>query len=129
MPIAALFIGLLIVAQGVVGLVAPDLFVELVRFFQKPPVIYLAAAIRFACGVVLFRVAPLSRAPGALRGLGLLIALGGLITPIFGVAMARVILGWWSEGGSALVRVWAVAALALGALIIYATAPARRTGA
>ena len=74
MLIAALSIGLLIVAQGVMGLAAPDRFFALVRSFQEPPVIYAAAVIRFAFGVVLFRAAPYSRAPGVLRGLGLLIA-------------------------------------------------------
>lgn len=127
MPIAALTIGLLIVAQGVLGLAAPDLFVRLVRTLQEPPVIYAAAVIRFVFGVVLFRVAPLSRAPIALRGLGVLVAAGGLLTPIIGIPLARTILTWWSDGGPVLVRIWAAAALCLGALIVYATMPARRS--
>jgi hypothetical protein len=126
MPIAALSIGLLIVAQGVTGLVAPDFFVTLVRTIQEPPVIYAAAAVRFAFGVVLFRVAPFSRAPIALRGLGALVALGGLITPIVGIPFARIVLGWWSGGGPAVVRMWAAAALCLGAFIVYAVLPVRR---
>ena len=126
MRIAALSIGLLIVAQGILGLFAPDLFVGLVRAFQTPPVIYVAAVIRFVFGVVLFRVAPLSRAPTALRGLGALIAIGGLLTPFIGIPFARIVLGWWSDGGPAIVRVWAAAALLLGAFIVYATLPVRR---
>jgi hypothetical protein len=126
MLIAALSIGLLIVAQGVVGLATPDLFVALVRIFQEPPVIYVAAVIRFTFGVVLFRAAPLSRAPVVLRGLGLLIALGGVVTPFVGVLIARVVLRWWSDGGPTIVRVWAAAALCLGVWIAYATMPARR---
>lgn len=124
MPIAALSIGLLIVLQGVVGLAVPELFVGIVRWFQEPPVIYVAAVIRFAFGVVLFRAAPLSRAPMVLRALGLLIALGGLLTPFIGIPFARVVLGWWSD--PVIVRVWAAAALCLGVLIVSATMPARR---
>jgi len=127
MPIAALSIGLLIVAQGILGLAAPDLFVGLVRTLQQPPVIYAAAVIRFLFGIVLFRAAPISRLPVALRSLGALVALGGLLTPFIGIPLARVILGWWSDGGPAIVRIWAAAALCLGALIVYATIPARRT--
>jgi len=123
MLIAALGIGLVIVAQGVLGLVAPDLFVGLVRTFQAPPVIYAAAVIRFAFGVVLFRAAPFSRASFALRGLGALIALGGILTPLIGIPFARMVLGWWSEGGPALVRIWASVALLLGAFILYAASP------
>jgi len=53
MAIAALLIGLLIAAQGVLGLAAPELFASVVMAFQTPPVIYLAAVIRIAFGVVL----------------------------------------------------------------------------
>jgi hypothetical protein len=125
MRIAAMSIGLLIVAQGILGLTAPDFFVGLVRTLQEPPVIYAAAVVRFAFGVVLFRAAPFSRAPVALRALGALVAIGGLLTPIFGVPFARIVLGWWSDGGPAVVRIWAAAALCLGALIVYATARRR----
>ena len=124
MPIAALSIGLLIVVQGIVGLAVPEVFVGIVRTLQAPPVIYFAAFIRFVFGVVLFAAAPRSRAPLVLRVLGLLISLGGLLTPFIGVSFARVILDWWADPAS--VRVWAAAALCLGVLIVYATMPARR---
>jgi uncharacterized membrane protein len=124
--IAALLIGILIIAQGLLGLAMPNLFVGLVRAFQETPIIYAAALIRFIFGTVLFFAAPASRAPVALRGLGALIALGGLLTPLIGVPFARVVLGWWSEGGATVVRMWAAAALGLGAFVLYATAPGRR---
>lgn len=124
MPVAALSIGLLIVAQGVVGLAVPDVFVGIVRTFQEPPTIYFAAVIRFVFGVVLFRAAPHSRLPRMLRIFGALIAMGGLLTPFVGIPFARVVLNWWSD--PMVVRVWAAAALCLGMLITYATMPARR---
>jgi hypothetical protein len=123
-PIAALAIGLLIVVQGIVGLAVPEIFVGIVRTFQAPPVIYFAALIRFVFGVVLFTAAPRSRAPLVLRVLGLLISVGGLLTPFVGVSLARVILGWWAD--PVIVRVWAAAALCLGVLIVYATLPAQK---
>jgi len=123
MLIAALIIGLVIVAQGVLGLVAPDLFFGLVRAFQTPPVIYAAAVIRFAFGVVLFRAAPFSRARFALRVLGAVVALGGLLTPLIGIQFARIVLGSWSDGGPSLVRIWAGTAMFLGAFIVYAALP------
>jgi hypothetical protein len=104
--------------------VAPHAFVEVVRAIQDPPAIYFAALVRLAFGVVLIAAAPRSRAPLALRVLGALVTLGGLLTPFFGVEFARVILGWWSEGGAVVVRGWASAALAIGAFIIYATVAA-----
>lgn len=119
---AALVIGLAIGLQGVLGLAMPDAFFRVVQAFQAPPMIYLAAAIRVAVGVVLFGAAPSSRIPFALRCLGAAIVIGGLLTPVFGVQFAEVILGWWAQGGSPVVRAWAMASLAIGAFVTYAVA-------
>ncbi len=125
MPVAALAIGLLIIAQSIVGLVAPEFFLRLIQSIQTPPIIYFAAAVRIAFGIVLVLAAPLSRAPIALRILGMLIVLGGVITPFFGVQLAETVLGWWSQSAG-IVRAWAAAALALGVFIVYATAYQQR---
>lgn len=125
MSVAALVIGLLIVAQGIVGLVAPELFQQLIQFIQTPPNIYFAAVVRIAFGIVLVLAAPQSRAPVALRILGALILVGGLITPFLGVRVADVILGWWSQGPG-IVRAWAAGALVIGFFIVYATGHRRR---
>lgn len=50
--------------------------------------------------------------------------LAGLAAPEAFADLVRAILGWWSDGGPAMVRIWAAGALALGAFIVYAT---RRT--
>jgi hypothetical protein len=100
--------------------------VRLVRFFQEPPVIYAAAVVRFLFGAVLVAAARSSRAPTVLRFFGILMMVGGLLTPFVGGRAAEVILAWWSDGGPGVVRTWAVAALALGAFIAYAFVPKRR---
>ena len=122
---AAFLIGLLIVAQGVLGLIAPEMFADLVRAFQTPPVIYLAAVIRIVFGVVLVLAAGTSRVPVGLRCLGVLIVIGGLLTPLLGVQFAKVVLDGWSQGGPATIRVWAAVGLAIGAFVTYAVAPSR----
>jgi hypothetical protein len=123
--IAALLIGLAIAAQGIFGIAAPETFASAITFVQTPPVIYVAAVIRVAFGVALFRAAPLSRTPTILRALGSLIVFGGLLTPFFGVRIGHAILDSWSEGGPSVVRVWAGASLALGVLIVCTVAPRR----
>lgn len=125
MATAALLIGLLILMQGMVGLVAPDLFVSFVRTLQTSPLIYLAAAIRLAVGVVFIGAAATSRLPKVLAGFGVLIVIGGLLTPFIGARIAAVVLGWWSEGPE-IVRIWAGASLAMGIFVVYAVAPSRR---
>jgi hypothetical protein len=122
----ALLIGVLLVVQGILGLAAPDVFLMTIRFIQTPPLMYLAAALRVVIGVVLVRAAPGSRAPRFLRVFGFLIIIGGLLTPFVGVWASQHILGWWSAGGPAVVRVFAGVSLALGILIVYAVARERR---
>jgi hypothetical protein len=125
MPVATLIIGLLVVALGVVGLVVPELFLRLVSMIQSPPAIYFAAVVRVAFGIVLVLAAPMARFPIALRILGALLVLGGALTPFFGVQLAHIILGWWSQDPG-MIRAWATAALALGVFIVYATGYKRR---
>lgn len=67
MSLAALVIGVAIAAQGIFGIAAPEAFVRVLRAIQTPPLIYAAAVVRVAFGVVLFRAAPASRTPGVLR--------------------------------------------------------------
>ncbi len=118
-------IGILVVALGIFGLVLPDYFVRLVHLFQAPPIIYVAAIVRITFGIVLVLAAPASRATIALRILGIVIVVGGALTPFIGVRLADLILGWWSWGPG-IVRAWAAAALLLGVFIIYATGHKRR---
>lgn len=127
MPALALLIGILLTIQGVVGLVAPDVFASVVRLMQTPPILYLAAVLRIAIGVVFVRAAGASRLCGFLRVFGFAIVIGGLLTPFLGVRFARLILDWWASGSSAVVRGFAAGSLVFGLLVLYAVTPARRT--
>ena len=118
-------IALLLIMQGILGLAAPSIFVRVVRGFQTPSVIYLAALLRIAIGVVLVCAAPGSRTPTFLRVFGFIIVVGGLLTPFVGIQFAHMILDWWSAWGPALVRVFAGVSLALGIFTAYAAG--RRT--
>ena len=126
MALLALLIGLLLVGQGILGIAAPGMFLRTLRFIQTPPVIYLAAVIRVVFGVVLFSAASGSRAPKFLYVFGVIIVIGGLLTPFVGIRFAHFILDWWSAAGPALVRVFAGVSLALGIFVVYAVAPDRR---
>lgn len=123
---AAFMIGVLIIFQGMVGLVRPEIFLGLVREFQYPPAIYVAAVIRVGFGLILCFAAPASRAPTLLLVLGAFIVAGGLLTPYFGIYFAHLILGWWSDGGGTVVRGWAIFAVVLGGFVAYANWPRRR---
>jgi predicted tellurium resistance membrane protein TerC len=124
----AALIEVLIMAQGVLGLVSPTMLAGVVGTIQIPPVIYFAAVFRVLSGIVLVLAASGSRAPNSLRGLGALIFLAGLLTPFFGLRFAQRVLACWSDGGPQVVRAWAGALLLVGGFIVYANIPSRRAG-
>ncbi len=107
----------------------PGFFLRTIAAIQTPPVIYVAAAVRIAIGIVLVLAASESRLPKLLKGFGILVTIGGLLTPLLGVRFGRVVLGWWSAGGSSVIRGWAIAALLLGAFVTYAVWPRQRRAA
>ncbi|MBI2206252.1 MAG: hypothetical protein HYU41_20655 [Candidatus Rokubacteria bacterium] len=107
---------------GAVGVVAPARLLALVRSFGTPVGLWTAAVIRLVLGTALFVVAPESRAPDALRVIGILIFVSGVVTPFVGVARLRRILGWWSARPATFQRAWAASALALGVFLLYAIA-------
>ena len=125
-PVLAVAIGFGIILQGLFGLSMPDPFLGLVGAFQVPPVLYIAATIRIAVGLILVFAAPMSRAPIALRVVGWLIFAGGVLTPIMGHAFAESMIAWWRASGRPVVRAGAAMALLLGSFIVYANFPRAR---
>ena len=123
MAFVAFAICLLIAAVGAVGILSPDGLVGIVRRFQTPTGLYVAAALRLVLGAALFVSAPGSRAPETLHVLGVLIIVAGLITPLFGIERFRKLLDWWSSLGGGFLRAWGAAALVLGLWLAYAVIP------
>ncbi len=123
MTLVALIICLLLSALGALGVASPYRLLGVVRKFQMPIGLYFAAALRVVLGVALFFAAPTSRAPELIRILGVVIIVMGIITPFFGIERFRRLLDWWSAQGPALIRGWAVLALAFGLSLAYAVDP------
>ena len=124
-PAPARLGGVLVLALGCLGLLAPARFVAMVGPMQLPPIVYLAAVIRLAVGVAFVRAAPLARARIPLTILGAAVAVGGVLTPIFYEQMSRPILDAWSRGGAPVVRLWGAAAIVLAGFILWALTPKR----
>ena len=121
----AFFVGLIIAALGILGIVAPTVLLELAAFALTQFGLYVAGALRVAFGLVLIAAAAASRLPWTLRILGALIVVAGVITPFFGVERARAMVDWWSAQGLIFMRGWAALAVIFGFFIIYAVAPRR----
>jgi hypothetical protein len=122
----ALGIGMLLIMQGLLGILVPNIFVNVVRLFQSPPMIYVAAALRITIGIVLICGVTGSRLPMFLRFFGVLVLIGGLLTSFVGIQLVHTILTLWSSRGPGLVRLFALVSLALGLVTSYAVLPKRR---
>jgi uncharacterized membrane protein YidH (DUF202 family) len=123
MVVIALVFSLFVAALGALGLVSPSRILHVVRYFQTPTGLYIAAALRLVMGLALLFAAPASRAPEVLRILGVFIIAAGVVTLFIGLERARRLVDWWSAKGPALVRVQGAFALALGLLLAYALVP------
>jgi hypothetical protein len=122
-------IGLLITAVGILGIAAPSVPLQVAQSLLTLEALYVVAAIRVGVGLLFVWVAPGSRAPVALRILGVLIVIAGAVTPFIGLERWSAILAWWSTQGSTFMRVSMGMAVVLGLFIAYAVAPGRRTAA
>jgi hypothetical protein len=123
--VLALSVGVLLIIQGLLGILAPDAFVGVVRLFQSPFMVYLAAALRIAIGIVLLSAVKGSHLPMFLCIFGVFVVIGGVLTPFVGARFAHTILALWSSRGPGLVRLFALVSLALGLLTLYAVSPKR----
>ena len=127
MRLFGLVIGALVILASTISFAAPDLRLSLERSMITPAGLYAIAALRIAIGLVLVLAASASRAPGAVRLLGLIVIVAGLTTPWFGVARARAVLSWLESAGPLLMRLDAVVGMALGGFLVYVfRTPTRR---
>jgi len=122
-------IGLLIVAVGAVGIIAPSGLVWIAEHSVTSGAFYVIATVRVAFGLILISVASVSRAPKTLRVLGYLILIAGITTALTGlvaIERAHAIIEWWLRQGSGVVHLTGIPLLAFGGFVAYACAPARR---
>jgi hypothetical protein len=126
MRFLALLVAFLIVVVGLAGVFAPDRLITVGRYVVTPVGLYAIAALRIGIGLLLMVVAPVSRAPKTLRAFGAVVFIAGLVTPLFGVERTRAIVDWEATQGTALVRVGAGLAVAIGSFIAFAVAAGRR---
>lgn len=117
----AVFFAGLIMLFGLWGVAQPQPLLNLVaRVWSNPQGIYLAIAVRLAFGLALMLAATTSRYPAFISGLGLFVIVAGLSVPFFGEHRILMIVQWWKARPPWVIRLWALAAALLGALVLYA---------
>jgi hypothetical protein len=106
MKTSAVLIGLVVIAVGIMGVVAPDALVTIGRYVVTPVGLYIVAIVRIGVGLVIIGASRLSRLPRTLRVFGVLVLVAGLTTPLFGVERSVAVLDWESARGLRLSAWW-----------------------
>src|SRR2546423_715020 len=127
MRLLGLFIGALVLLGSAISFAAPDLRLSLENSVITPAGLIAIAALRIAIGLVFVVAAPASRAPRALRVLGIIVIIAGVMTPWFGVARSRAVLNWLATAGPLLMHLDAVVGMAMGGFLLWVfRTPTRR---
>jgi len=120
MNIVIRILGIVFVLMGIVYLLRPDVMKWLMEFFKQGKRIYFAGLIRFALAVVFFLGALNCRIPWLIITFGILFLIGGLLIFMLGPKKLKSMIEWYQKQSLLLLRVIALIALAVGAIIIYA---------
>ena len=114
-------LGIVIVVVGIVYLLRPDVMKWLMGFFKQGKRIYFAGLIRLVLAVIFLLRAgsPECEIRWVIAVFGILFLIGGVLIFILGPEKLRRILDWYQKQSALLLRVIAVIALAIGAVIIY----------
>jgi len=120
MRVAVLVFGILIVLEGILLLVKPQIYNKAAAFFAKGRLMYVAALLKLACGVFLLVSATSCDRKIIMVVLGLIAAGYGVL--LFGIDKLKLKkkFEWWSLRPKYVVRIIAILAIAVGGLIIYA---------
>jgi hypothetical protein len=113
----------LIVAIAAIGMVLPEFLLEMARRVSEPMGLAVLAAVRILLGVALLLEASASRAPLALRGIGVLVVAAGAAALFLETGGTHRLLAWWSSQPDVALRVWMLIPLSLGAFLVWALLP------
>ena len=121
MRFAALFVALITIAVGLVGIITPESATTLRRlYYATPGRFYTAGAIRLAMGIVLILAALSSRWPRIVRAFGILMCMQAVTATFLGMERAQAVMEWESMH-TALLRAGAVVALLSGFALVALT--------
>ncbi len=112
-------IGILIILLAILYFIRPDFIKWMFNFVKKGKRIYFIALIRFALAIVFLLGAHDCRFPKVIAAFGILFIISGLLIFILRDEKIRTMLDWYLKQSLLFLRVLALIALAIGALIIY----------
>ena len=115
--------GALVILEGVVFLIQPDLFKKLVSLFARGRIIYIPAILRLILGPIFLIFARECKIPWIIITFGILMLIGSAILFLVNIEKIKSILLWWTARSAWAIRSIAVIALILGVIIVVSGMP------
>jgi hypothetical protein len=101
-------------------LIAPKSLKAILAHFVTSDRFYFVAFLRVVFGVLFLLAADGSRWPVFVKVMGVFFIFAGVVMPIIGGLQLKLLAEWWMRRNNSIIRVWAIIAVVLGALIVYA---------
>jgi len=119
MDIVIQSLGIVFALVGIVYLLRPDIMKWLMEFFKQGRRMYFAALIRLILAVVFLLAARECDITWVIVVFGILFLISGLLVFVIPLEKIKAYIGWWQKKSPLLLRLMALIALAIGAIIIY----------
>jgi len=119
MNLLASLVGLLLLAEGLIGISLPGSLSSIGRGLLTPSVLYGVGVVYVVIGVVQLLAAPKSRLPRMIRATGFVTMASGFALPVIGVARILAFVDWWLSLDPMNIRLGAVAVAVFGGLLVY----------
>ncbi|MGA7979697.1 MAG: hypothetical protein WCA32_05655 [Chromatiaceae bacterium] len=113
-------IGILILGVGLSVAALPGTLRTILRPFLEPRWLYWVSGLRVLVGGVLVIAAPVTRLPGFVLGLGVLLVLAGGSIPLLGEARVHRMVEWWRRQPDWMLRAWGTVGVLIGAILASA---------
>ena len=119
MSAVVVIFGLFMLGISIAILAAPERLKRMLQVFLDKQGFGLAAGIRIVAGVLFLMAASETRAPSFITAVGILFIVAGVAIPFIGRARIDRLATWWLAKPDWVLRVWAVAAGALGGAFVW----------
>ena len=116
-------VGAIVAVLGVAILIVPNILTKWLGFFVNNRLIYLPIIIRLIIGLLFLIYARSTTIPWVVIVFGLLITGAGVIFLFMPYRSINTFVQWWLDQPQWVYRFWALIALAMGGLLMYAGFP------
>jgi len=113
-------LGIVFIGMGIVYILKPEILKNLMLFFKKGRRLYFSGLLRFALAVIFLLGARECDITWLITAFGVIFLLSGLLVFTLGLEKLKTIIDWYQTQPILLLRVIALIALVVGAVVVYA---------